>query len=81
MVKINKTITKKKGHPSLIVVHVIYSSLVYIVREPHSENCFYLIFAAPPCEKVIIIPDTNYVTSAIRKFMLDMPSPGSFQNV
>ena len=27
------------------------------------------------------MPDTNYITSAIRKFMLDMPSPGSFQNI
>ena len=27
------------------------------------------------------MPDTNYITSAIRKFMMDMPSPGSFQNI
>ena len=39
-----------------------------------------MIFAAP-CEKVIIVPDTNYTTSAIRKFMLDVPSPGSFENI
>ena len=51
-----------------------------LVREPNCENCLDLILAAFPCEKVIIAPDTNYVTSAIRKFMLDMPSPGSFQN-
>ena len=51
------------------------------VREPNSENCLDLIFAAPLCEKVIVVPDTNYVRSAIRKFMLDMPSPGSFQNI
>ena len=54
---------------------------VYIVREPNSENCLDLIFAKPPCEKVIIVPDTKYITSAIRKFLLDMPSPGSFQNI
>ena len=52
-----------------------------IVWEPNSENCLDLIFAASPCEKVIIVSDTNYITSAIRKFMLDMPSPGSFQNI
>ena len=56
-------------------------SLIVIVREPNSENCLDLTFAAPPCEKVIIVPDTNYITSAIRKFMLDIPSPGSFQNI
>ena len=28
-----------------------------LVREPNSENCSDLIFAAPPCEKVIIVPD------------------------
>ena len=38
-------------------------------------------FCYIPCEKAIIVPDTNYITSAIRKFMLDMPSPGSFQNI
>ena len=52
-----------------------------LVRDPNSENCLDLIFAAPSCEKAIIVPDTNYITSAIRKFMLDMPSPGSFQNI
>ena len=46
-----------------------------------TENCLDPIFAAPPCEKVIIVPDTNYIISAIRKFMLDMPSPGSSQNI
>ena len=52
-----------------------------IFKGPNSENCLDLIFAAPPCEKVIIVPDTNYIISAIRKFMLDMPSPGRFQNI
>ena len=52
-----------------------------IVREPNFERCLDLIFAASPCEKVIIVADTNHITSAIRKFMLDMPSPGSFQNI
>ena len=52
-----------------------------IVREPNSENCLDFIFVARPCEKVIIVPDANYITSEIRKFMLDMPSPGSFQNI
>ena len=52
-----------------------------IVREPNSENCLDLVFAAAPCEKAIIVPDTNYITSSVRKFMLDMLSPGSFQNI
>ena len=52
-----------------------------LVREPNSENCLDLIFAAPPCEKVIIVPETNHITSAIRKFLLDMLSPGKFQNI
>ena len=32
------------------------------------------------CEKLIIVSDANYITSAIRKFMLKMSGPGSFQN-
>ena len=55
--------------------------LYTIVKEPNAENCLDLISAAPPCEKFIIVPDTNCIISAIRKFMLDMPSPGSFQNL
>ena len=47
----------------------------------NSENYLDFILAAPPCEKVIIVPDTNYIISAIKKFMLDMPSPGSLQNI
>ena len=50
-----------------------------LVREPNSENCLDLIFAA--LWESFIVLDTNYVTSAIRKFMLDMPRPGSFQNI
>ena len=52
-----------------------------IVREPNSENCLDLIFVASLCEKVIFVLDTKYITSAIRKFMLEMPSPGSYQNI
>ena len=44
------------------------------------EICLNLIFVVSPYENVTIIPDTNYTTSAIRKFMMDMPIPGSFQN-
>ena len=54
---------------------------ILTVQEPNSENCLDLIFAASPCEKVIIVPVRNCTTSAIRKFMLDIPSPGSFQNI
>ena len=32
-------------------------------------------------EKLIIVPDTNFIISAIRKHMLDIPSPRSFQNM
>ena len=52
-----------------------------LVWEPNSGNCLELIFAALLFEKVIIAPDTNYTTPAIRKLMLNMPSPGSFQNI
>ena len=49
--------------------------LKYLIQELNSENCLNLIFASPRCEKVIIVLDTNYITFAIRKFMLDMLSP------
>ena len=52
---------------------------IILDRQPNPENYLDLIFAAPLCEKVIIVLDTNYITSAIRKFMLDLPSHGSFQ--
>ena len=52
-----------------------------VVREPNSENCLDLTFAAPPFEKVIIVPDTSYITSAIRKFTLDMSGPCGLQNI
>ena len=52
-----------------------------MVLEPNSENCLDLTFAAPLCEKVIIVPDTSNIKSAIRKFMLDMPSSGGFKNI
>ena len=53
-----------------------------IVWEPKSENCLDLIFVAYLCEKVIFVSDKNNITSAIRKFMLDMPSPaGSLINI
>ena len=52
-----------------------------LVREPNSENCLDMIFVGPPCEKVIFVSEENCITSAIRKFILDMPSPGSFQKI
>ena len=52
-----------------------------ITWEPNSENCLDLIFVPSPCEKDIIVSDTNFITSAIRKFMLDIPSSGSFQDI
>ena len=51
------------------------------VREPNSENWLNWTFTVLPFEKVIIVPDTSYITSAIRKFMLDMSSPCSLQNI
>ena len=71
-------------------MHLMYAIIVYngyaeyvslIVWEPNSENCLDLIFVVPPCEKVIFLLDKSYITSAVRKFMLDMPSPGSSQNI
>ena len=35
----------------------------------------------PGCEKAIFVSDKNYITSVIRKFMSDVPSSGSFQNI
>ena len=64
-----------------IPLRYIFFSLTFLVRQSNSGNCLDLVFATPPCEKVIIIPVTNYITSTIRKFMLDMPSPGNFQNI
>ena len=52
-----------------------------VVQKPNSENCLDLVFAAPPCQNVIIVQDTSYTISGIKKFMLDMPSPCSFQNI
>ena len=52
-----------------------------IVQEPNSESCLDFIFVASACEKVIFMSDEDYITYAIRKFMLDTPSPGSVQNV
>ena len=52
-----------------------------IFLEPNSENCLDLIFVAPLYEKVTFVSNKSHITSGIRKFMLDMPSPGSFQNI
>ena len=59
----------------------IFQTPCSVVREPNSENCLDLIFVVSPCQKVIIVLDTDYITSAIRKFLWDMSSPGSFQNI
>ena len=53
---------------------------VIIVWEPNSQNCLDLIFVASTCQKAIIRHHVQ-PTSAVRKFMLDMPNPGSFQNI
>ena len=60
-----------------------FAYVILIVREPNSETCLALVMAAPLCEKVIIVSDINWahITSAIKKFMMDRPSPGSFQNI
>ena len=50
-----------------------------LVWELNPENCLDLIFAALSREKVTIVPD--YITSAIRQLMLDVPRTGSFQNI
>ena len=43
------------------------------------KNCLDLSFVTPSFETNIFVPDENYITYAIRKFMLNMPSPGNFQ--
>ena len=40
-----------------------------------------LEFCCTPCQKVIIVPDTNYITSTIKKLVLDILSSRSFQNI
>ena len=65
----------------LFFIRIGYVKTDEIAWEPNSENCLDLIFAASPSEKVIIVPYTHHITSSIRKFMLDVPSPGSFQNI
>ena len=78
---------------TLSIVHAIWKTLffeiapvlecedtLYVVREPNFENCLDFISVAPLFEKVIFVSDQNDLTSAIRKFMLDMPTSGSFQN-
>ena len=55
--------------------------MILLVWEPNSENYLDLIFVASACEKVISVSDENYITYAMRKFMMEMPSPGSFQNI
>ena len=52
-----------------------------VVWETNFENCIDPIFNASPYEKVAIVPYTNCITATIRKFMLDMPGPGSFQDI
>ena len=66
---------------NVAIFYPLFSTWLFITEIVREPNCLDLIFAASPYEKVIIVPDTNYITSAIRKFMLDMPSPGSFQNI
>ena len=68
--KISNTIKAKQTNSSCV-----------LVREPNSENCSDSIFVAPPCENVIFVSHENCIASAIIKLMLDMPSPGSFQNI
>ena len=38
-------------------------------------------FCCTPYEKRTTVPDTDYITSATRKLMLDTPSLSSFQNI
>ena len=61
------------------LLHPVY--FLHLSLEPNSKNSLDLIFVAPPCQKVIFVSDKSYITSAIRKFILDMPVPGSFQNI
>ena len=56
---------------------LFYASLGEIVQE---RNPFWRS-VAPPCEKVIFAFERSYITSAMRKLMLDVPVPGSFWNI
>ena len=46
-----------------------------LVREP---NTFFEDLVAHSCEKVIFAFERSYITSVMRKSMLDVPIPGSF---
>ena len=46
-----------------------------MVREP---NTFFEDLLHPTCEKVIFAFERSYITSAVRKSILDVPVPGSF---
>ena len=50
-----------------------------IALESNPENCLDLIFVESPV-KINFVSVKTFITSAIRKFMLEMPSPGSFQS-
>ena len=60
-----------------------WAILAYRADPPHMNSALDLLFVTSPREKVIIVPDTNYITSAIRRFMLNMVSLCSlrFQNI
>ena len=57
-----------------------YQGVPGVTLSGHTKISVDLIFIASICGKLIFVPYTNYITSAIRKFMLDIPIPGSFQN-
>ena len=55
-------------------------SQTILIQELGSEKCSDLIFVGSPCEKLYLCL-MKTITSAKRKFMLDMQTSGRFQNI
>ena len=64
--------TKKRfGHYAILKI--------LSLRSP--RNTFFWRSVALPCEKVIFAFERSYITSTIRKSMLNVPVPGIFLNI
>ena len=65
---------------TLILVHTVSGATFEMEQKP-IWIILDLIFVPSPCEKVVIVPNTNCITSAIRKFMMEILSPSCFQYI
>ena len=60
------------------MVHMLFLFFTIPSQKLGPEPNTFLRSVAPPCEKVIFAFERNYITSAMRKSMSDVPAPGSF---